>query len=75
VGDSADRARQLGEGDDHAAEQQQHEVDAVERSEVELAAHPTGEGETDAGEGHRAQQHCADRGRPVGGAGRPAEQQ
>ena len=49
-GDRPQRPGQLGERDHHAAEQQQDEVEAVLRGEVDLAAQPAGEREADAGE-------------------------
>ena len=61
----ADRAGELGEGDDHAAEQEQHEVQAVLGGEVDLTGQAAGEAQAKTGEAHRAEDDGDDRERPV----------
>ena len=53
-------AGQLGERDDHAAQQQEDEVEAVGRGQVHLGPQRAGHEEADAGEGGRAEQHGTD---------------
>ena len=53
---------ELGDGDDHAAEQQQHEIEPVGRGQVDLGLEHPGHEEPDAAEGGGGQQDGGDGG-------------